>query len=178
MRRYSGKAECCSMKARTRLHASADVSGELLLLPVEEAVRGAVVDDDLVLDGGRRERLLGLCTCSTGMPASAPPISPRTGLPSSLALAASGRVSRPILDPACCRSRSLLRGCDHLPRPARSGGRRSRNRTVKIARLPASRNHVAPAPASACMPAGVVCSTCGRYSKSSPRFETPAVRPK
>ena len=32
--------------------------GELLLLPIEEAVRGAVVNHDLVLDTGLRERLL------------------------------------------------------------------------------------------------------------------------
>ena len=31
---------------------------------------------------------------------------------------------------------------------------------------------------STCTPSGVVCSTCGLYSKSSSRFATPAVRPK
>src|SRR3954447_26299920 len=34
--------------------------GALLLLPVEEAVRGTLVDDDFVVDAGRRERLVEL----------------------------------------------------------------------------------------------------------------------
>ena len=70
--------------------------GELLELAVEEAVRGAVVDHDLVLDTRVLERALELRSTSTGMPSSAPPISARIGASSSAARCVGpGEPSRP-----------------------------------------------------------------------------------
>ena len=45
---------CASMNASVRRHASSDASANVGLLAIEEAVRRAVVDDDLVLDAARR----------------------------------------------------------------------------------------------------------------------------
>ena len=70
------------------------VGRELLVLAVEEAVRRARVDDDLVLDAGRGERPSKASTVSCGIPESSPP-GARGSAPSSPTRAASGRVSRP-----------------------------------------------------------------------------------
>ena len=69
-----------STKARTRLQASSDVGRELLVLAVEEAVRRAVVDHDLVLDAGRRRAPRRTrASPRPGCPGSSPPWRARIG---------------------------------------------------------------------------------------------------
>ena len=93
---------------------------------VEEAVRSALVDGDLVLDACLLEGPLERLDVRDRNPLSAPPISARTRLQLPGALR---RPVRPVAAAArACRSRSPRRGRGRTPRRATSTGCRSRSR--------------------------------------------------
>ena len=176
--------ECRSRKARTRLPRVLGVRRELLLLAVEEAVRRAGVDDELVLDARGLERLVErLRRPRAGYPGRPHPGAPGSGRPSR-PRAASAWGPEPTPSPGAPveadSAGEVVPARGGEPRVAAAEAEADREDALQ----PASRRCATPAPTSACTPSGgrllgrAACTRsrrrasrrrrCGRSSRTPP----------